>query len=491
MLPGIQSGVGMTVAAEIRWRRIFSDKPQIASICAIGLATCLLLAFTPASLISEETITFLVIAACASVTVCAVLATSRIRSASAHRIVLPTILTLDGILIVSEGLFQHIGTTSSAEAGSFGTGAYQQVGLWLLCAALLFVAIGLKTPTYLAGLLKGDRKWMTFFALLAVASAPLSVSPTYSLAWGFKLCLAVLLASVLSYSIDDSSDILKVFRVLLIAAFGATLCRFATPFFMPGPAFKGGRLELVAGLSGFGGLLIILVSVDWMTRKGLPALLIGVFAIAMMFLTGGKAGLLASVVGVVVFFLSIKKAGGALVAVTGLCLLLAVFAAFTPLGTYLQHYQQSGQASTLTGRLDLWKVVWPEIMAHPLLGHGYLSSRFLSAEVAGVFAEAGQTHNSLLEPLYNNGIAGLWLVVMMNYALLSNIFVAFKYQRSPDLRLLSAGTLALYFNLLVWGMFTAIPFGGSPNGAFIIFLTLIMISGHIRTQALAESNFAA
>jgi O-Antigen ligase len=479
----------MTVATEIRSKRIRPDKSLVASICAIGLATCLLLAFTPASLISGDTVTFLVIAACASVTVCAVLASSSLRSTRVQQALLPTILALDGILIVSEGLFQHLGSTSSAEASSFGSGVYQQVGLWLLCAALL-VVVALKTPTYFSGLLSGDRKWMTFFALLAIVSAPLSVSPTYSLAWTFKLSLVVLLASALSNSISDSQDIFKVFRVLLVAAFLVTLCRFVTPFFMPGPAFKGGRLELIAGLSGYGGLLVILVSIDWITRKSLPALLIGTFAIAMMFLTGGKAGILASVVGVVIFFLSIKKAGTALMAVTGLCLVLSLFAAFTPLGSYLQHYQQSGQASTLTGRLDLWKVIWPEIMAHPILGHGYLASRFLSSEVTGVFAEAGQTHNSLLEPLYNNGIGGLLLVVMMNYALLSNIFAAFRHQKSRDLRLLCAGTFALYLNLFVWGMFTAIPFGGAPNSAFIIFLTLLMISGHLRKQALAESERA-
>ena len=444
----------------------------------------------PFNLISEDTVVFLLIAACAAVIACAVLASSRSRSTQAYRAILPTVLALDGILMLSEGLFLHIGSTSTAEAGSFGAGAYQQVGLWLLCAALLAAAT-VKSPSYLSSLFTGNNKWMTLFALLAIVTVPISLSPTYSLAWAFKLGLVVLLANALNSSIDDSVDIFQIFRVSLFTLFGVTLCRFMTPFLMPGPTFKDGRIELIAGLSGFGGLLVILAFIEWIAHKSLPSLAIGAFGVVMMFLAGGKAGILASIVGIVAFFLSMRKAGSALIAVTGLCLFLSLFAAFTPLGSYLQHYAHSGQASTLTGRVDLWKVVWPQIIAHPVLGHGYLASRFLSSEVTGAFAEAGQTHNSLLEPLYNNGIGGFLLIVMMNFVLLSNVFTTFKYQQSRGLRLLSAGTFALYLNLFAWGMFTAIPFGGAPNSAFILFLTLIVISSHIRKEALAESGRTA
>src|SRR6202012_4186631 len=102
--------------------------------------------------------------------------------------------------------------------------------------------------------------------------------------------------------------------------------------------------------------------------------------------------------------------------------------------------------------------------------------RFLSSDVPGVFAEAGQTHNSLLEPLYNNGILGLLMIVVMNLVICRTLFAVMKDHSDPASHYLAAGSFAIYANLFVWGMFTAGPFGGQANSPFIVFLTIFIVS---------------
>jgi O-antigen ligase len=377
--------------------------------------------------------------------------------------------------MLSEGIFVHYGTTAGAASGQFGAGVYQQVAAW----ALSLVALLLITPRYprfVSGFFSGQFKWISFFALLALLSVPISVSPKYSFAWSLKLILVVLLLRAVESCLDDHNDVIKVFQILLLGILGLAISRFAALFLESGPAFRGGRLEMIAGSSGYGGLLLALVLINWRFRKNPWLLIIATFGLLMMLLAGGKAAILATVVAVVVFFLSINRARYALAAVLFLSVVFSFFVAFTPLGHYLEAYNQSGQASNLTGRVDLWKTIWPEILAHPIMGHGYLASRFLSVDVAGVFPEAGQTHNSLLEPLYNNGVLGLSLILIINFLIVRNLIIAMKDHADPARHYMAAGIVAIYADLFIWGMFTATPFGGQPNGAFMTFLEIFIIS---------------
>src|SRR5262249_53364796 len=147
-----------------------------------------------------------------------------------------------------------------------------------------------------------------------------------------------------------------------------------------------------------------------------------------------------------------KRARQALVVCVGFSIIFLAFVAFTPLGDSLQKYESAGAGSTLSGRTNLWSVVWPEIVHHPIVGHGYRSSRFISQEVEGAFAEAGHTHNSFLEVLYNNGVVGLIPILFMIWLIVTNLAFVLKRTPTQQVRYYAALSLALFVQLLVWGM---------------------------------------
>jgi O-Antigen ligase len=473
----------MNAQSSVQTNRFVVSRNAIV-IAIIALLTFLFALFIPAGLISTDTLTFVVVAACFSLAVCGALGGSQARWADPKRAFFSVTLLIWVFLMISEDIFVHLGTASSAAAGAFGAGAYQQVAAWVL-SFLVLIFMTIRHPGYVKGLLSGQFKWISLFALVALISVPISVSPSYSLAWVFKMVLVIFLLRALESCLERREDAIRTFQFLLAGILAVAVGRFVAPFLAPGEAFRQGRLELIAGASGYGGLLLVLVLINWKFKKSPWLIAAAIFGVVMMLLAGGKAGILASVLAVIVFFLTIKGARQALAALLVLCFTLAIFIAFTPLGSYLQRYSQSGQASTLSGRLDLWRVIWPEILARPIFGHGYLTSRFLSVEVVGVFPEAGQTHNSFLEPLYNNGILGLVIIVILNVLIVRNLFVAMKNRSDSTIHYLAAGAFAIYVNLFVWGMFTATPFGGQPNSAFMTFLAVFVVSGFLRRWQLS------
>jgi O-antigen ligase len=462
-------------------------KPRNALIVgAIALVTLGVAILIPSQLLSADSLVFFVVAACFSGAIGSALAISRARPLFPDRTFLLPALIIWVFVMISEGIFVHLGTTSAAVAGDFGAGAYQQAASWILAMlALLFITS--RNPHYLLELFSGQFKWISFYALIALGSVAISVSPLYSLAWAFKLVLIVLLSRAIASSLKRIEDVILLLQVLLAGTLGVTAMRFLTPFMEPGPAFKGGRLELVAGLSGTAGLLVILAMINLKFKKNPWLVLIAVFGVVAMILAGGKAGIAASVLAVVAFFLLTQRLRYAVIALIVLAFILAVFVAVTPIGQYLKHYSQSGEATTLTGRTDLWAVVLPQIAAHPVIGHGYLASRFLSVEVEGVFPEAGQTHNSLLESLYNLGIPGALMIVIILCVIVRNLVFVLRHNSDSIARYIAAGALAMEVSMLVWGMFTATPFGGLPNAVFMIFLTIFVVSSFLRRMEPPDS----
>jgi len=201
-----------------------------------------------------------------------------------------------------------------------------------------------------------------------------------------------------------------------------------------------------------------------------------------MMLAGNKGGMVASFVSLGMFFLLLKRPAQALAASFGFAIVLGLGIAFTPLGQSLQKYSQEGNAGTLTGRTNLWDAAWPEIKAHPILGKGYRASRFLSEEVPGAFQEAGNMHNSFLEVLYNNGMAGLIPIAVINILIVVNLKKVLIRPPTMQMRYYAAAALALYTHLFVWGL-VATTFGGAPDDRFMTFFAILMISMFLRGQS--------
>ena len=449
---------------------------------AIALGTSFVFLLLPDRLFSEDSLVFLVVAASFLVAICGALAISQTASGNANGLFFLPALVIWVFVMISDVIFHHQGTTAGAITGAFGAGVYQQVGSWIL-AMLVLLFITSRNPKYLFKMFSGQFKWVTLFALLVLASTPISVSPLHSLAWTFKLVLIVLLAGAVASCLQRREDIITLFQALLVGTLAVTFIRFVTPFMEAGPAFKSGRLEEVANLSGTAGLLVMLVLINLKFNKSPWLLLVGAFGLVAMILSGGKGGILGSVISVVAFFVLIRGIRYAVGAILALSFVFALLVSVTPYGEYLDRYGKSGGASTLTGRTELWGVVWPQILSHPILGHGYMASRFLSVEVKGVFTDASQTHNSLLEVLYNNGILGLLLVLAICIIVVRNFILARKHNPDPTVQYIAAAGLATCLNLFVWGMFSAAAYGGSPTSPFMILLALFIVSSFLRKTA--------
>jgi O-antigen ligase len=382
-------------------------------------------------------------------------------------------------LMISQVIFTHPQTTASAAQGHVDPSAFLQALSWILSAG----ALGLITwsrPAYLKRLFVGPLKWASIFVIVAVISCPISPKPAYSLALAFKLGLIVLTLCGMGEAIENEKGLSRLFAALFVAMLLIVTKAFIMPFLGPDSNLRNGRLPMV-GLSGTAGVLLLLCLLFFFLKKNLLFLMFAMYAVVVMMIAGNKGGMAASFVSLMMFFVLLKRPAQALAVSFGFAIILALAIAFTPLGHSLQKYSQEGNGGTLTGRTNLWADAWPNIKSHPILGNGYRASRFLSEEVPGAFQEAGNMHNSFLEVLYNNGLAGLISILVMNVLIVINLKEVILRPPSLHLRYYAAGALALQTHLIVWGL-VAVTFGGAPDDRFMTFFAILLISMFLRAQ---------
>lgn len=393
-----------------------------------------------------------------------------------------TALVIWVFLMVSESVFIHNQTTGSAASGNVSASAKYQAFSWILSLLVLGLVSFLR-PAYLRNLLAGPLKWASIFAMVAVLSCPLSPKPLYSAALTFKLCVIVLTLFAIGEAIDDEAGNHRFFMAVFWGTLIVVAMDFLNPLIGPDPVFTSdGRFGAMIGLSGDCGLLLVLSLLLLFLKKNPWFLFCALFAVVMMMLAGTKGGIVASFVSLMMFFVMLKRPAQALAVTFAFGVIFLFCVLFTPLGKSLEKYTESGNAGTLTGRTNLWSAAWPRIQSHPILGNGYRASRFLSKEVAGAFAEAGNMHNSFLEVLYNTGMAGLIPILIMNLIIVVNLRIALIRPVSTQLRYYAAAAFALYTHLFVWGL-VATTMGGAPDNRFMTFFALLFISIFLRAQS--------
>jgi O-antigen ligase len=387
-------------------------------------------------------------------------------------------------LLISGEVFSRFTPEGESFSGHFSEAAYGEAAFWAL-AFLAFLLI-MPWPQYLRQAFSGSNKWLSLFAVLCLISAPFSPTPIYSLAWAFKLLLVALLLLLCSATMHGLDDIEAFFWANFWGFVIIAMVPVARAFADPSTAFEGGRLSGSAssptGVSVCAGTLVLMVLTLNSLRKRTWVLGFAFVGAIVMLMSGGKAGIAAGIASVTLFFVLQKRVAAGFGWLLGVLVLGGIILAVTPLSTYFATYQERGELSTLTGRTDLWKAVWPEIMQHPLIGHGYLGSRFISEEVEGTFAQAGQTHNGFIEALYNNGLVGLIILVGIHLVIVKNLWRAFKIPLNRNVHLLVIGCWAIYVDLLISGLFSAI-FGGRSGAPFMLLLGLVVVSEALRRNA--------
>ncbi|MGP8093770.1 MAG: O-antigen ligase family protein [Candidatus Sulfotelmatobacter sp.] len=329
-------------------------------------------------------------------------------------------------------------------------------------------------------LFSGPYKWVVLFGLVCVASCVYAPRPVFAVAWAFKLGLVILLLHLCSAYLGDLRDIDSFLRVTL----------WALAFLLVYWALQGngtdsffdddGRLVGSNGLSATGGTVLMLSLTlysripGWGLRKS--AIVLGAVAFVIMVFAGGKAGILTGLISGIIFFVWRRGFGSAVVFLAGALVVGAIVISVSPLSRYFENYVQEDQATTLTGRTPLWEVALPAIWQRPILGHGYVSSTFVSIQVNGVPWSAGHMHNGFLEALYNNGLIGFLLILLIHFVIARNLLRVTRHAPPTTyLYQLGVGCFAVYINLLINGFANA-SFGGRAWHPFMVLLALVVVS---------------
>lgn len=417
------------------------------------------------------------------------LGSSRTRSATAWR----TGLVLWWFLLCSQEFFARFTSQEATASGQYAPAAYEEAIFWILILVALTIAT-LGSPGYLRNILSGRYGWLTLYVVLCIASTVLSPNLVFSLAWAFKLALVVLVIQLLSSQIKGYDDLRSFLRVTLWAYAFLAIVPTLQSFLNPDQAFgEGGRLGGILApdeqsvLSGI--LVLLLLSLYSETRLKWPVALGGV-GIVTMVLSGGKAGIAASIFCCMAFYLLQSKFKPAIGLLIGFVVVGIPLYLLTPFGRYMEKYMQSGQASSFTGRTGIWQGAISGIVQHPLLGHGFVATQFMSTHILDMPFAATNAHDSFLEALYNNGAVGLLLVLLVLAYIARNLWKAYRHPANLEgYGQLAAGLIAIFLDLLISGLVNA-TFAGRVRADFILLVGMVVISEvmvRIRDQAPADS----
>lgn len=465
---------------------------MLAKVALVGSATVFLLAVLPSSSLSGAMVFASVVGICFCIGLIACFSRMRFR----ENLTFVLGIYCWWFIIISEQLFVRKGLSESSLEGSFSSSAYGEVFVWIL----LFIVISsvLARRGFSVSVFKGQTKWLLMFVAVAIFSCAYSPAPLFALAWAFKLLVAVMILITCAGELNKNGRHLTLWKslywayvVLVFVPLASTLTHPTTIFGWRGftgdqpPEFRLNTNIHPVDLSQHAGLLVILGITLHALERRRGRMVVSMLAAAVMLLAVGKAAILSCVACTLFFFLLQKrfKAGA------GWLLLVAAAAALvfflTPLGSYFQDYGEHERVDTLTGRTELWELAVPAIKASPILGHGFMSSKFISESV-DLDWDAGQMHNAFLEVLYNNGCVGLLLVLVMNVCIMRNLWRVLRRSHDPRSRTLASGCFALYSFLLLNG-FVEPTFGGRPSCVFLVFQGLLVLSEGLRRTAAPES----
>ena len=394
------------------------------------------------------------------------------------------VFALWAILLGSEEVFSYMSDPESAMSGHFTGGAYSEAMIWV------FVFIGLlayfvRNPRYLNGIFSGSYKWGALFGLTCLASCTYTQDRIFALAWCFKLLLTIGLLWACNREIKTYDD-LRVFLISTFLGFAFLIFPPVVRLMSELEVLKTGRLYDVAAaptmLSADAGCLVVLACALYRpTFRALPVAF-ALLGSVMMLISAGKTGIVACIISGVLFFFVQGKVSGALRFVVGIALIAGLLLAVTPLGAYLSSYLGSAQAFSVTGRTDVWVKGLELIKQHPILGRGFMASRFLSYNI-DVYWQPGHMHNGFLEALYNNGAIGFFFLLMMHITIVRNLLTAIRsYTGIAGFKQIAAGCLALYTDILINGMVSR-AFGSRPDATFMALFALVMVSYRLRGMA--------
>ncbi len=384
-------------------------------------------------------------------------------------------------LLLGEFVMTRKTLIGEAQGGNFSYAVTGLIVIWLFLSSWVAI-LSLWNPIYMKEFFSERIFLLSLFATMAMLSATYSDSPLYSLAWAFKLCLAITAITIWSYGINNMRELKQALKIVWMTYFILSCVPLTQVIGDNIDLFSGGRFGGAfspTGISRVGGTLFLL-SILWLTlahEKKIKYQVSLMYGLVIMGLGVGKTAMLSCLIAVMVFLILTGKLRTSLWLAIGiigfgvLAILLKL-----PMVNYLINYHQQETGLTLTGRMDLWQASLPRILENIWIGSGYVSSKFSSLDLEGVHWDAGHLHNAFLDVLYNNGLVGLGLVILMNYKLIKTLFrVIQRAKYREEFYVIGVGLLSLYLFMFM-NAFAYVPFGGRPHNQFILFLTLYVFA---------------
>ena len=392
------------------------------------------------------------------------------------------IFALWWVLLGSEEVFSYV--TEDAASGQISSGAYSEAMIWVFII-VVFLLYTSRHSRYLRTLFAGPYKWVSWFGVICLLSCAYAEKPDFSLAWIIKLFLAILLLAACNYQIRNRDDLRS---FLAVSQWGFAFLVFAPIARLLGnpEALATGRLFDVGTaptmLSVDAGLLVLFSLMLAEPGKNVSKNIFLFFGMIVMLLAAGKTGILGCIFGAVVFFMLQGKFKAAARFLLILLVVGGLVVAFTPLGSYLKFYMGSGQAGTVTGRTDVWVAGWELIKAKMLLGRGFMSSRFMAYKI-NVAWQPNHLHNGFLEVMYNNGLIGLVVILMMQGWIARNLVRTLRaVEHDHPLHQLAVGCFAVFLDILINGLVSR-TFGSRPDATFMVLFSLVFVSDRLWVAA--------
>jgi O-antigen ligase len=383
------------------------------------------------------------------------------------------------ILLVSEEVFSRWSTSEQALDYQFSFAAYSEAFIWLtvFITILIYTAV---SGRYIRTIGSGPSRLLLGFALLCLVSCIYTPRPLFALAWAFKLLLVVVVIEACKEHLAGVQEISQFLRVTLWAYVFLVVVPLLRVLPDPSVAFVEGRINKIAsptGWSAAAGTVFLLALIFYSPSKRKVSIVLATMGLAVMIFSGGKTGLVAGIFSAILFFALQRKFATAVRLLAGTAVLAVLIFLTTPVAGYFRMYEESGQIASASGRFDLWSSAMPAILQQPIWGHGFMSSRFFAITLENITWDVGHMHNGFLEALYNTGIIGLILILLMHGMILKNLISVIRRHRhlEPRTYRIAVGCLAIYSNLLINGLFNA-SFGGRPEAAFMLLLGLVVVS---------------
>jgi O-antigen ligase len=388
-------------------------------------------------------------------------------------------------LFISEELFNRSGgNADSAMHGRFSASAYGELTLWVLVFAIV-VMLTLRSPSYLTSITSSKHKWFCLFVVFCIGSSLYAPRLSFSIAWAFKLFVITLVLTMCARFIRDERDLLAFVRATFWGCAFLICSAIYTAIADPSIGFEDGRLgQSPTSLSVQAGALLALALT--LRPLGVSAWATPFTAISaiVMILGGGKAGIVGGVMSATLIYGLKKQLGSALALLSGLAGLgVILLLASSGLNSYFHNYADAGLGSNLTGRTGIWDAAIPAIQNRLLLGHGYMASRFVSYEIGSTgegMWEADHMHNAFLDVLYNSGVIGFSMFLMMHVIIIRALVQVIRKNSSTQaddgvFQGIAAGALAIYTNLIINAFFNAI-IGGRPSSLYMLFMAIFVLA---------------